>query len=335
MTEIEPVPEPEPDIAATEIETPDREVAADATADTTTQELSAQDTPQDPDSVTASASAGASVAAEPATEVAEAIGATAETTAVEAEMMPLEAATGQAAEASADELTADQTAIAARLDELDAVLAASAAAQSANLTALGDALQISMITRLLDTALDAGQPFAGEYAALEAMAAQVQIGGGDLTTIIAPLANHAGQGLASNATLAAQLGALAVALEDAGAPAGVPNGGQGFFGRVWARLAGIVSVSRVDDDAAGEGDQSELQSVMALIGERLGGGDFHGAATLFAPLEAALTNQETPADIAADLSAWLDQARARDAAIKVIVALRVHGLDRLATADGP
>jgi uroporphyrinogen-III synthase len=197
----------------------------------------------------------------------------------------------------------------AGLRESLASLSETTRAGGAELT--GDAALLLALLQLRD-ALRGSAPYAVEFRAVEALAADNP----DLGGLVAPLAAHAQDGLATLADLQAAFPAMAGAV--VAAERGAES--EGWLAGVWRRLSETISIRPV---GMVEGDSPS--AVVARAEVKLTAGDLAGA---LAELDAL---QGTPAEAAAG---WRDRAEARVAAMRALGALGEGIAGRLAPAGG-
>jgi hypothetical protein len=196
----------------------------------------------------------------------------------------------------------------ARLDKLAADLAARAGALEGRSQAeIGagrtDAALLLSLMQLRE-AVEAGRPFAPEYAGFTALAQ----GHPDLVAAARPLAAGAPNGIASRAALRQGLAELADRL----ATAASPPDRQTWWEAALARLRGLVTIRRIDaPPTSPEAVVDRAQAVFAA-------GDLAGAVSALAALSGIAADSARP---------WLQMARSRLAAEAALA-----GLQQLLTA---
>ena len=177
------------------------------------------------------------------------------------------------------------------------------------------ALALVLALQQLRVAVAAGQPFAKELDLARRLA-------GTNNPLVAPLQTlepNAGEGLATVDQLRAEFSAVARILLQASLSG---DASASLVDRLRARLAGIVSVRRTDVPDDEEGDS--IDQALGRADAALAGGDL-GAAV------AALESHEEGAP--ADVTDWLEAARARVAADEVIAQADAAALAILSQAE--
>ena len=251
--------------------------------------------------------------------------------AVSARLATLEAAIGNTARL--EDLSKRLNMLEGRSAEAHSVLALSDRVTALETTARRTMVEQSANIALLMAvsqwreALLAGRPFALELQTVKALAARVN----DLTIDDSGFAAAATQGLPTLADLQRQFGPAAAAAMRASA---LPEGTGAWYRRILDRMLAIVTVRRLDGDAAGTG----TAAVLARAENRLDAGDLSAAVAEMDGLSGAT---------AAAAQAWQVQAKARvaaehaasDAATKAVAAVAATG-DKTpaapsATSNGP
>ena len=251
--------------------------------------------------------------------------------AVSARLATLEAAIGNTARL--EDLSKRLNMLEGRSAEAHSVLALSDRVTALETTARRTMVEQSANIALLMAvsqwreALLAGRPFALELQTVKALAARVS----DVAIDDSGFAAAATQGLPTLADLQRQFGPAAAAAMRASA---MPEGTGAWYRRVLDRMLAIVTVRRLDGDAAGTG----TAAVLARAENRLDAGDLSAAVTEMDGLSGAA---------AAAAQAWQVQAKARvaaehaasDAATKAVASVAATG-DKTpaapsATSNGP
>jgi uroporphyrinogen-III synthase len=244
--------------------------------------------------------------------------------AVTARLATLEAAIGNAAQL--DDVSKRLTMLEGRAAEAQSVLALSDRVTALETTARRTMVEQSSNIALLMAvsqwreALLAGHPFALELQTTKALAARV-----DVTVDDSAFADAATRGVPTLADLQRQFSPAAAAAMRASA---VPDGTSAWYRRILDRVLSIVTVRRLDGDAAG----MNTAAVLARAENRLNAGDLAAAV-------AEMENLTGAAAIAAQ--AWQTQAKARvaaeraaaDVATKAVAAVAAAG--KAQEADAP
>ena len=252
--------------------------------------------------------------------------------AVSARLATLEAAIGNTARL--EDLSKRLNMLEGRSAEAHSVLALSDRVTALETTARRTMVEQSANIALLMAvsqwreALLAGRPFALELQTVKALAARVS----DVAVDDSGFATAATQGLPTLADLQRQFGPAAAAAMRASA---MPEGTGAWYRRILDRMLAIVTVRRLDGDAAGTG----TAAVLARAENRLDAGDLSAAVTEMDGLSGAA---------AAAAQAWQVQAKARvaaehaasDAATKAVAAVAATGdktpaAPSAATSNGP
>jgi hypothetical protein len=210
----------------------------------------------------------------------------------------LDAADARAASMAGD-LQGTTRGLAARLDKLDGRIGALEGRTQAAIGAgrTDAALLLSLLQ--LHAAVEAGRPFAPQYDGFAALAQ----GHPDLVAAAGPLADTAGGGIASNATLRQGLAKLADRLKTA-AP---PPARQNWWEAALSQLRGLVTVRRIG--APPRGPEAAVDQAQAALAT----GDLPGAVAALAALSATDAAAAQP---------WLQMARARLAAEAALARLQ-------------
>jgi hypothetical protein len=175
---------------------------------------------------------------------------------------------------------------------LEAELAKSSAASSAAAASGDRALRLAFAASALKAAVERGEPFAPELAAVQAL--------GAAPATLAPLAPFAASGVPSAGALALKLAELAPSLRaPAAAPAPAP--GENFLQRLQVNAEKLVRVRPV-----GEAEGDAASSGVARAAAMAARDDLAGA---LAELTKLPPSERAPAE------AWIKQAQARAAAI--------------------
>jgi hypothetical protein len=165
----------------------------------------------------------------------------------------------------------------------------SAIERSAQAAERGDrALRLALAATALNTAVERGDAFTPELAAVKAF-------GGD-PKLIAALEPLAGSGVPLPAALARELSELAPSLQASTAPSR-----ESVLARLQANAEKLVQVRRVDEPAG-----SDAGAIVARAQAKASRGDIAGAASELGQL---------PPDARARAQAWITRAQARQAAI--------------------
>ena len=165
----------------------------------------------------------------------------------------------------------------------------SALERSAQTAERGDrALRLALAATALNTAVERGDAFTSELAAVKAL-------GGD-AKLIAALEPFAASGVPPAAALAREFAELAPSLEASTAP---PR--EGVLARLQTNAEKLVQVRRVDEPAG-----SDAGAIVARAQAKASRGDIAGAASELAQL---------PPDARAKAQAWIARVAARQAAI--------------------
>jgi len=162
--------------------------------------------------------------------------------------------------------------------------AAESAAKSAD-----RAVRLALAATALNAAVERGDAFAGELAAVKALGADPK-----LTAALEPFARS---GVPTSAALARQFSELAPALQQAAEP---PSR-EGVLGRLQMNAEKLVRIRRVD-----EAPGSDANAIVARSEAKAARGDLAGAAAELGELP---PNARAPAD------AWIKSVQARTAAI--------------------
>jgi hypothetical protein len=162
--------------------------------------------------------------------------------------------------------------------------AAEKAAESAERT-----LRLALAATALNAAVERGDAFAAELAAVKALGADPKL--------IAALEPFARSGVPTSTALARQFSELAPALQQAAQP--TPR--EGVLGRLQLNAEKLVRIRRVDEAAGTDAD-----AILARSEAKAARGDLAGAAAELAPLA---PNARAPAE------AWIKSVQARTAAI--------------------
>jgi hypothetical protein len=187
----------------------------------------------------------------------------------------------------------DLDALAGRIAALEAAVKAVSETAAQNASSADDRVaRLIVATEALRANVERGAPFQAELAAAKAL--------GATAGATAPLEPFAATGVPSAAALAHDLAALLPALQQAAAPA-AGAGDNSFLGRLEANAKQLVRVTPVD---APPGDNPA--SVVARIGVDATHADVAGAIADIAKL---------PDAAAAPAAAWMQKAKAREAAI--------------------
>jgi hypothetical protein len=151
-------------------------------------------------------------------------------------------------------------------------------------------VRLALATSALRDAVERGDPFAAELAAARPLAAD---------NAFAALEPFAATGVPGTAALAQELSALVPALREA--LNALPAEG-GFFERLKASARRLIRIRPVEDTV---GD--EPAAVIVRIESRAAGADIAGALADLAKL---------PEGVRAPAKAWIDKAKARNAAVQ-------------------
>jgi hypothetical protein len=175
--------------------------------------------------------------------------------------------------------------------QVEALAARVAAVETSEKTAArGDqAVRLVLVATALKSAVERGDPFAGELAAAKALGADAK-----LTTALEPFA---ASGVPTSAALARELAALAPSLR----PAASAPAREGFLERLQGNAEKLVRV-RPTDEVAG----SDAAAIASRVETKAAQEDIAGAQAELAKLS---TTARAPAE------AWLKQAQARTAAL--------------------
>jgi uroporphyrinogen-III synthase len=166
----------------------------------------------------------------------------------------------------------------------------------------------------LAQAVEAGSPYVRQLAAVRAL------GGDDpeIAQAAVDLEAWAGTGVPTMAVLRAQYPRAA----DAAARAEPVTTGDSWTDRVADRLASLVSIRRIGEDAIATGG---VDGTLATAEAALAGGDLQAAVT-------ALERLDGPSRKAVE--EWLTQARAKLAADRTLASLQQRAIARLSSAKG-
>ncbi len=231
---------------------------------------------------------------------------------MEGEIASLRAKLGALAEAKLDpdqsDLGPELTALDQRIGKLEAALPRLAGAVDRGVASAKSGAAAIAFANLRE-AVDSGQPYAAELAALNAVAPKL----GEL----GPLPSRADTGIPTAATLAGDLRAK-VQTGGAGAPGAAD---ASFLDSVIASAKSAVRVRRVDAAPTG----SEPDAVLARAEAALDQGDLAGAVKEVSALPPA--SRET-------LAPWLENARARLSADATIAELQTKLLSSLSGTTG-
>ena len=175
--------------------------------------------------------------------------------------------------------------------QVEALAARVAAVETGEKTAArGDqAVRLVLVTTALKSAVERGDPFAGELAAAKALGADPK-----LTAALEPFATS---GVPTSAALARELAVLAPSLR----PAAAPPAREGFLERLQVNAEKLVRV-RPTEEVAG----SDAAAIASRVETKATQEDIAGAQAELAKLS---TTARAPAE------AWLKQAQARTAAL--------------------
>jgi hypothetical protein len=154
------------------------------------------------------------------------------------------------------------------------------------------AVRLAVAAGALRTAVEGGQPFAAEFAAVKALA--------DDAGALAPLAPFAAKGLPDNGTLARELSELLPAMRRA---AGTAADESGFLQRLQSNAEKLVRIRPINDPFGGD-----PAAIIARIEKLADRADSAGALVELAKL---------PATVRAPAEAWITKAEARLAAGKL------------------
>jgi len=181
--------------------------------------------------------------------------------------------------------------VAVERSQVEALAARVAAVETGEKTAArGDqAVRLVLVATALKSAVERGDPFAGELAAAKALGADPK-----LTTALEPFA---ASGVPTSAALARELAVLAPSLRP---PASAPAR-EGFLERLQVNAEKLVRV-RPTDEVAG----SDAAAIASRVETKAAQEDIAGAQAELAKLS---TTARAPAE------AWLKQAQARTAAL--------------------
>jgi hypothetical protein len=159
-------------------------------------------------------------------------------------------------------------------------------------TAAGDRpLRLAVSAQALRSAVERGDPFAAELAAVKALISDPQA--------VAPLEPFAGSGVPAPAALARQLSELTPVMRQLAAP---PPAG-GFLDRLQANAERLVRVR-----PAGEAAGDDPVTVIGRVDARAGRADIAGALAELAKL---------PASVRAPAEEWINKAQARTDAVDI------------------
>jgi len=163
-------------------------------------------------------------------------------------------------------------------------------------------LRLALAATALNSAVERGDAFAGELAAVKALGADAKL--------VAALEPFAATGVPPAATLARQFSELAPSLQKAGAPAG-----EGVLARLQVNAEKLIRIRRVDEPAG-----SDAGAVVARAEAKVARGDMAGAASELASL---------PPDARAPAEAWIKRVQARSAAIDASRRLAANAMSGL------
>ena len=194
------------------------------------------------------------------------------------------------------------------VDKIKAAATASGAGEQKAVAAARASAAIGIAARL-NTALQSGQPFAGDLALLAPLA-QGDSKLAELSAALQPLAQN---GVASRASLAAEFPAVAKAAlaEDLA--------DDSFGERLLGKIKGLVSLRRVGADVTGDSAEAKLARAEAAVD----GGDLAKAVELVKSL---------PPQPQRATSAWLARAEAHLAAQRAIDQIAAHAVSLLGAA---
>jgi hypothetical protein len=205
--------------------------------------------------------------------------------------------------------------MAARDGRIASIEAASKAATAQNVVAgtgsRGNALVVA-VGQLRD-ALSRSTPFAAQLASLNSVAA----GNGAVAQAIAPLAEHAKDGIPTRALLRQRFSAVVTRATRVA----LVSRDTGWLDRTLAQLSSVVSVRRVGDDVVGDSPQA----VLARAEARVQADDLAGALVELAKLTGAPKKS---------VAGWRQNAAARLTADKSVAALTRMVIHGLAAPDG-
>jgi hypothetical protein len=151
-------------------------------------------------------------------------------------------------------------------------------------------LRLAVSAQALQAAVERGDPFATELAAVKPLAANPQA--------LAPLEPFAGSGMPTAAALARELTGLVPAMQRLTA---APPAQGGFLERLQANAEHLVRIRPIDETP---GD--DPAAVISRIEAKAARADIAGALSEFAKL---------PAPVRAPAEEWIKKAQARDAAV--------------------
>lgn len=236
----------------------------------------------------------------------------------------LEARLGRLADrpaAASESLRYATDAFSARLTRLDETLSAltqkiesQSAEQEAERARTARAQTLTFGALALRESLDRGTPFADALADLRPLAQEMGLAA--QFDLVLPVA---AKGLAAPSDLRDRLMALVAGVMRA--EAGVPD--SGLFARLWRSMTSAVVVRRVADDGAILNAADPADRLLSRAERRLAAGDLGEA---IAPVDVLAKRESLPAEVRAALEAWLVDARARNAAEQLAVALLQRGL---------
>lgn len=199
----------------------------------------------------------------------------------------------------------DAVAAAAREADRHAAAASEAAAQRVATAGADPVVRLAFLAGTLRAAVERGEPFAAELAALKPLAAD--------KAALAPLEPFAASGVPSAAALARELSALVPALAAAAAP---PSADGSFLDRLRDSTRHLVRIRRV-----GEAPGDDAAAVVARIEVKAVRGDVAGALAEFAKLQPSV---RAPAE------AWIKKATQRVAALDAAQRLAADAVAALA-----
>jgi len=236
----------------------------------------------------------------------------------------LEARLGRLADrpaAASESLRYATDAFSARLTRLDETLSAltqkiesQSAEQEAERARTARAQTLTFGALALRDSLDRGAPFADALVDLRPLAQEMGLAA--QFDLVLPVA---AKGLAAPSDLRDRLMALVASVMRA--EAGLPD--SGLFARLWRSMSSNVVVRRVADDGAILNAADPADRLLSRAERRLAAGDLGEA---IAPVDVLAKRGSLPADVRAALETWLVDARARNAAEQLAVALLQRGL---------
>ena len=236
----------------------------------------------------------------------------------------LEARLGRLADrpaAASESLRYATDAFSARLTRLDETLSAltqkiesQSAEQEAERARTARAQTLTFGALALRDSLDRGAPFADALVDLRPLAQDMGLAA--QFDLVLPVA---AKGLAAPSDLRDRLMALVASVMRA--EAGLPD--SGLFPRLWRSMSSNVVVRRVADDGAILNAADPADRLLSRAERRLAAGDLGEA---IAPVDVLAKRGSLPAEVRAALEAWLVDARARNAAEQLAVALLQRGL---------